>query len=278
MAVFQLTTGIAYVRGWTGTVTAGTVQYANGLQATPSISFINDSDTGFYWISSGIIGVSINGSNPVTIQSTGWNVTNDTGVRNSTVGTKINFPGTDGNITLLNNASNSFGLLQFGGSTSSFPALKRSATVIAFRLADDSGDCGITTSSISTTGNGLSLVATGAIFVGNNRLISGTAPTISSGFGTSPTIPNSNGSGAFTVNVGTGGTASSGVITMPTAATGWVCHIENVTANAANRANVCTVQTASTTTSITIQNQTVSTGAATAWSASDVLRIIAMAY
>lgn len=41
-------------------------------------------------------------------------------------------------ITLLNNAGTGFNRLNFGGSTSSFPALRRSATVLQARLADDS--------------------------------------------------------------------------------------------------------------------------------------------
>lgn len=105
-----------------------------------------------------------------------------------------------------------------------------------------------------------------------------TAPTIASGFGTSPSVVVSNGTAAFTINVGTGGSATSGVITLPAATTGWVLHIENLTAQAANRASVRTCQTASTTTSATIQNQNVATGAATAWAASDVLSILATAY
>lgn len=44
----------------------------------------------------------------------------------------------DGQILLRNNAGSDFGLLQFGGTTSSYPALKRSGTKIQIRLADDS--------------------------------------------------------------------------------------------------------------------------------------------
>lgn len=41
-------------------------------------------------------------------------------------------------------------LLQLGGTTSSFPALKRSSTTIAFRLADDSADAPISASTVKT--------------------------------------------------------------------------------------------------------------------------------
>ncbi len=44
----------------------------------------------------------------------------------------------NGNILLQNNANNDFGLLQLGGTTSSFPALKRNSAILEARLADDS--------------------------------------------------------------------------------------------------------------------------------------------
>ena len=54
----------------------------------------------------------------------------------------------DGNLLIQNDAQTSFGLLQFGNNTSSFPALKRNAAALEFRLADDSGS----TSFVATTG------------------------------------------------------------------------------------------------------------------------------
>lgn len=46
--------------------------------------------------------------------------------------------GADGIVTLLNAAGNDFTRLGFGGTSSSFPSLKRSSTVLQARLADDS--------------------------------------------------------------------------------------------------------------------------------------------
>jgi len=103
-------------------------------------------------------------------------------------------------------------------------------------------------------------------------LFSQTAPTISSGFGSSPTISVTNGTASFRVNVGTGGAASSGVIAMPTASAGWNCQVNNITAAAAHRADN-TRQTASATGTVTVENQTTSTGAAVAWGASDILSL-----
>jgi hypothetical protein len=50
----------------------------------------------------------------------------------------------NGTIQLSNAASNDFNRLQFGGTTSSFPALKRSSTSLQVRLADDSADAPFT--------------------------------------------------------------------------------------------------------------------------------------
>jgi hypothetical protein len=44
----------------------------------------------------------------------------------------------NGIVTVANNSDNDFGRLQFGGTTSSFPALKRSTTSLEVKLADDS--------------------------------------------------------------------------------------------------------------------------------------------
>lgn len=68
----------------------------------------------------------------------------------------------NGNLTISNNAVTDFGLLKFGGTTSSFPALKRSSTELQVRLANDSGHAGLSASYVEmdstitasgTTGN-----------------------------------------------------------------------------------------------------------------------------
>lgn len=116
-------------------------------------------------------------------------------------------------------------------------------------------------------------VVGGLTFQGGGTLtFSSAIPTVSSGFGTSPTIAGR--AVSFEVNVGTGGAASSGVIAMnATANQSWNCSVTNITSNAANRAGQWTVQTTGGQTTVTVQNQTISTGAALAWTASDILRL-----
>lgn len=55
----------------------------------------------------------------------------------------------DGSILFRNNAGTDFDRLQLGGSTSSFPAIKRSGADIQVRLADDSGYAGLQLGSTS---------------------------------------------------------------------------------------------------------------------------------
>lgn len=59
----------------------------------------------------------------------------------------------DGVHVLRDNASTSYGRLTLGGATSSFPAIKRNAAAINFRLGDDSADAAITTGSIVASGS-----------------------------------------------------------------------------------------------------------------------------
>jgi len=58
----------------------------------------------------------------------------------------------DGIVELLNNAGTGFTRLQLGGTTASFPAIKRNSTALNFRLADDSGDAAITSGNVNSSG------------------------------------------------------------------------------------------------------------------------------
>jgi hypothetical protein len=61
--------------------------------------------------------------------------------------------GADGNIVLSNTAGTSFGILKLGGTTNSFPAIKRNAAQIDFRLADDSAFCNVNLGTTNINGN-----------------------------------------------------------------------------------------------------------------------------
>lgn len=117
------------------------------------------------------------------------------------------------------------------------------------------------------------LVARTSIKLGSKVVDHSTAPTLS-GFGTSPSVVANSGSAAFEINVGTGGTANTGTITLPAASVGWVCVAQDVT----NPDSFVTAQTGGTTTTATLKNYSRTTGAAIAWTASDILRVSCRAY
>jgi hypothetical protein len=109
--------------------------------------------------------------------------------------------------------------------------------------------------------------------VNAKMLASATAPTATT-FCTTPSIPANNGTAAFTVGVGTSCATSVGTITLPAAATGWVAVCQNVT----NPATNVVAQTGGSTTTVTVTNYARTTGIASNWTDSDVLRCLAHAY
>lgn len=85
----------------------------------------------------------------------------------------------DGKVALSNNAQTDFTALQFGGTSSSFPEIKRSTTTLAIRLADDSADASLTALTQSSSDNS-TFVATTA-FVKAQAYLSGTVPIANGG-------------------------------------------------------------------------------------------------
>lgn len=67
----------------------------------------------------------------------------------------------DGVIALLNNAGTGFTRLQLGGTTASFPAIKRNGTALNFRLADDSADAAVTSAAHTITSASATAIAVG---------------------------------------------------------------------------------------------------------------------
>jgi hypothetical protein len=59
----------------------------------------------------------------------------------------------DGIWLMYNDAENNFNRLQFGGTTSSFPAIKRNGAAIQIRLADDSANAALETAGLTVVGS-----------------------------------------------------------------------------------------------------------------------------
>lgn len=190
-------------------------------------------------------------------------------IRNTSTGTSA-----VATLQLGNNGSASAAYLQvYGGSHATLPAIVdlNNRNNAAVRILSNNALVGsFTSTGLDVTGR---VGATTQYNVNGVLHVSATAPTVT-GFGTSPSVPNNNGTSAFTVNVGTGGSASTGTVTLPAAATGWVCTAQDVT----TPASFITSQTGGTTTTATFTNYSRTTGAAIAWTASDILRISCFAY
>lgn len=106
------------------------------------------------------------GSGNLTVSSGNLSLSSSTAA--IVIGARGNLTATaDGVWMLRNDASTDFGRLLFGGTTSSFPALKRSSTVLQVRLADDSAFAGLTAGEI-VSDERINLSSTGYI-IGNER-------------------------------------------------------------------------------------------------------------
>lgn len=78
-------------------------------------------------------------------------------------GRSVIYSPADGRVLLQNQAQNDFNLLQFGGTTSAFPALKRNGALIDVRLADDSGYANLGAAGV--------YLASGGVFAINNDVV-----------------------------------------------------------------------------------------------------------
>lgn len=149
----------------------------------------------------------------------------------------------DGTLLISNNAQTDFSRLQFGGTTSSFPALRRTNTFIDILLADASNFSEVRAAGFnlqSGTGSGLN--------INTIPIISVTDPTIASGGCTSPTITTITGTNRFRINIGTSCTGVKTVtLTLPATTTSWTCNGDNNTSDAAQQTNYIVARSTSTT-------------------------------
>lgn len=137
----------------------------------------------------------------------------------------------DSQILLRNTGLSDFSQLQFGGTTSSFPSLKRSTTSLIARLADDSADTTLKASAFLAGGGTPSVGTCGTIGTGSLNM---------AGFITSGT---------------TGSCVPVLTFSAVTATTGWSCSISNTTTLGATN---MMQQSASSTTTATFSGTTVS--------------------
>jgi hypothetical protein len=85
------------------------------------------------------------------------------------------FSPADGNILLQNNAQTGFNLLQFGGTSVSFSAIKSSGTFFSFRSADDANYVDILAKSIVSSGGPIVAAANAVAWGGTTGTTVGAA-------------------------------------------------------------------------------------------------------
>lgn len=272
------TTGVVYVRYITGLSVAQGTLTADAQSISTTATWNSAGTTFTHWKAVITDTASAAGSLAVSIKGGASGTTNLFSVNksgNATLGGSLNFASAT---ALTETAAGKLSItgttpmLQLGGTSSSFPALKQSGSQLQARLADDSALTPLVAQHFNIG------VGAGQFQFSGGMLAQNTPPSSPASCGSSPAVTTANGSAVWVITGGTGGAATGCSVTMPTAANGWNCSITNITAAAAHRANVWTVQTASTTTSVTWEYQTVSTGAATIFTASDVFRGICFAY
>jgi hypothetical protein len=89
----------------------------------------------------------------------------------------------DGIFTWFNNAGTNFNKFQLGGTTASFPAIKRNGTAVNIRLADDSADAPITASTVATIPTTVSNLPAAATAGGARAFVTDATQTMTAGIG-----------------------------------------------------------------------------------------------
>jgi hypothetical protein len=121
--------GISFTQTWNTT-------------GSPTAFFMNITNTAS-GATANLMDLQVGGVSKLSVKNTGQLILDSTfGLKFGASSTNITAP-SNGSLTLLDNAGTSFNRLQLGGTTSSFPAIKRNGANIDFRLADDSGYCDV---------------------------------------------------------------------------------------------------------------------------------------
>lgn len=141
---------------------AYTINNSGAQSGTATGIFLNATETALNSMTHNLMDLQVGGVSRVKITNVG-DLTSQSQyvVNNLRVGgtlyfgnfkSNITFNG-DNNLVLKNAAETSFGLLQFGGTTNSFPTLKRSSAELQVRLADDSGFTSLQVGDFRNNGN-----------------------------------------------------------------------------------------------------------------------------
>ena len=137
--------------------------------------FLNATETALNGITHNLLDLQVGGVSKFSVSNSGLITTTSDftlgGQLRINANTTLN-SSSSGILLIRDNAGTNFNRIQLGGTTSSFPAIKRNGAAIDFRLADDSAFCSITCQNIQTNnnvnagsnitaGNGIGIATTG---------------------------------------------------------------------------------------------------------------------
>ena len=117
---------------------SGQIRGEDGSSVSPTYTFLNDLDTGFFRLGNDAIGAATAGGLRWDFDSSKFTLSSS--YRLTWSGRGGLSSSADGVHLLQNNAATGYDRLQLGGTTNAFPALARSGTMLQSRLADNSGD------------------------------------------------------------------------------------------------------------------------------------------
>lgn len=215
------------VKAGTGTLRGLTVLHGDASASTPSIAFGANTDRGLFndTVNTGI-GFAVGGSQKATL--TGANLTLNSGVTmtvNSAAAYEFSTrskitSSADGIVVLSNNAVSDFTRLDFGGTTSSFPALRRASTGVDCVLADNSAYAPYAALSYSLGGASKISGATDGIILLSNNAASSFTRLQFGGTGNSTPALRTNGTGLECVTSDASGFSNFGCANLVTNGTG----------------------------------------------------------
>lgn len=146
---------------------AYTINNSGAQTGTATGIFLNATETALNGMTHNLMELQVGGNSRFSVSNSGVGIFNSSVITNGNfisnggditssstgflkIGTRSKIASsTDGVFTFLNNAGTDFNRLQFGGTSNLFPSIKRNGAGIDFKLADDSGFCGVNTGVLS---------------------------------------------------------------------------------------------------------------------------------
>ena len=149
---------------------AYTINNSGAQTGTLTGLFLNATETALNGITHNLLDLQVGGSSKILIDRTGALTAQGSIATTANAFIYWNsrvIMSAIGNILLQDETQTTFNRLQLGGTTSSFPAIKRNGAAIDFRLADDSGYCTINAGSVFSNTGQIQALGSSTLYFGN---------------------------------------------------------------------------------------------------------------